>query len=161
MKSGTIGFLSFVLAIASIVAVWAYDSSYLNTLMDWNLASIKWVAAQIPIYGDKMESALRFLAGEKALILIEFGLVFKIFIKIIAPIIPWRVVSISIFIGILGWVAFTFRESLPTAVGDWFANLMNLATAGDSWGLIYAVGPVVVTTIVVALTWAFRGKLFR
>ena len=71
--------VNLALSIAIVVGVWVYDAGSLNKIMDINLSIIKSLGMALPApYGDKTESALRFIAGEKSMILIEISIVLKI-----------------------------------------------------------------------------------
>jgi hypothetical protein len=73
------GVVNLALSIVILVGVWVYDAGFLNQMMDVNLSIIKWLGSALPApYGDKTESALRFIAGEKAMILIEISIALKI-----------------------------------------------------------------------------------
>ena len=59
-------------AFAIIVAAWWWDASLLTAAADANLQLIKIVTSKLPFdWGSKVESALRLLGADRALLLIE------------------------------------------------------------------------------------------
>lgn len=65
--------LSVVLGTMLVLVLWYKAAPVIVALLDFNLAAIKWVVAQVPApYGAMAESALRIgLMADKAMVLAE------------------------------------------------------------------------------------------
>jgi len=69
----------FIASIAIVVALWYWRPDGLTAMMDANLAIIKFVGRTLMApYGAMTESALRLLAGEKALLFFETALLIRL-----------------------------------------------------------------------------------
>ncbi len=76
VKSTTLWILTFVV----LVAAWYADAGVLNAAMDLNLNALKTACSFLPgtDVGDKVESALRALGSEKALLFLEVKLLLSL-----------------------------------------------------------------------------------
>jgi len=67
--------MTLVVSVAILVAAWVYYPSSITKLMDFNLEVIRLIG-DLP-HGERAESALRLLAGEKMLLLGETSLLVR------------------------------------------------------------------------------------
>ena len=70
-----------VVSFAVIIVFWVYSPTVITDVMDANLAIIKWLGDQPHM--ARAEAALRFLAGEKMLLLAEATLAIRMIILIL------------------------------------------------------------------------------
>lgn len=76
--------LKYVLTVAAVLALWWNSSATINTMMDVNLTFIKVGSSLLgDEWGPMTESALRMLAGEKAMVFLEVGIVFSVIFWVI------------------------------------------------------------------------------
>lgn len=77
------GFVKVFVSIGLVLLLWWYQPALINSLMDTNLDIIKFLSNLLlpEVYGTQVETALRLLNGEKAMLFGESSLIVTLVAK--------------------------------------------------------------------------------